>query len=286
MSRSALKRATGVVGLAVAAMLILGLALPSSAFASSRPVVAHLSPVAGPSSGGTTVTITGHSFVKVTKVRFGTRAATHVKVKSHTRITATAPAGSGTVSVRVTTRAGVSSASSKSKYTYYVAATVTGVSPAAGSTLGGTSVTITGTHFSGATAVKFGATAAAVVHGQLQHLDHSRGSRRCRRQRRREGDQPRAGPAPPRRPICYTYFVPATVTGLSPASGPTAGGTPVTITGTNFSGATAVKFGATAATLFTVSSSNLDHSRGSRRRRGSRGCDGDHPGRNQRHLGG
>jgi len=45
-----------------------------------------------------------------------------------------------------------------------------------------------------------------------------------------------------------------TVTGLSPTSGPAAGGTSVTITGTNFTGATAVDFGTTAATTFTVGS--------------------------------
>src|SRR5207237_5516897 len=41
-----------------------------------------------------------------------------------------------------------------------------------------------------------------------------------------------------------------TVTGLSPTSGPAAGGTVVTITGTGFdtSGATSVRFGASAAT--------------------------------------
>ena len=45
------------------------------------------------------------------------------------------------------------------------------------------------------------------------------------------------------------------VSGLSqPASGPAAGGTQVTITGSNFSGATAVDFGTTAATHFTVNS--------------------------------
>ena len=43
-----------------------------------------------------------------------------------------------------------------------------------------------------------------------------------------------------------------TVTGLSPTSGPAAGGTPVTITGTGFTGATVVDFGTTAATGFTV----------------------------------
>jgi hypothetical protein len=47
---------------------------------------------------------------------------------------------------------------------------------------------------------------------------------------------------------------PSTVTGISPASGPPAGGTPVIITGTNFTGATVVKFGSTNAASFNVDS--------------------------------
>ncbi len=46
-----------------------------------------------------------------------------------------------------------------------------------------------------------------------------------------------------------------TVTGIAPTSGTTAGGTVVTITGTDLSGATAVKFGSTSATSVTVASS-------------------------------
>lgn len=45
-----------------------------------------------------------------------------------------------------------------------------------------------------------------------------------------------------------------TVTGISPTSGTTAGGTSVTITGTNLSGATAVAFGSGAAASFAVAS--------------------------------
>ncbi|SJZ82152.1 repeat domain (List_Bact_rpt) [Trichlorobacter thiogenes] len=45
-----------------------------------------------------------------------------------------------------------------------------------------------------------------------------------------------------------------TVTGISPSSGPAFGGTIVTITGSNLTGATAVMFGSTAATGFTVNS--------------------------------
>jgi hypothetical protein len=50
---------------------------------------------------------------------------------------------------------------------------------------------------------------------------------------------------------------PPTVTQVSPKTGPTAGGTSVTITGTNFSGPATVKFGATAGTEVTVHSSTL-----------------------------
>src|SRR5208337_2868948 len=51
----------------------------------------------------------------------------------------------------------------------------------------------------------------------------------------------------------FTYIAAApTVTGLSPTSGPAAGGTLVTITGTSFTGATVVDFGTTAATNVTV----------------------------------
>ena len=50
----------------------------------------------------------------------------------------------------------------------------------------------------------------------------------------------------------YTYAAVPTVTSLSPAAGPIAGGTNITITGTALTGATAVSFGVTAATSFVV----------------------------------
>ncbi|WP_229168697.1 Ig-like domain repeat protein [Bradyrhizobium altum] len=53
----------------------------------------------------------------------------------------------------------------------------------------------------------------------------------------------------------YTYVASApTVTSISPTAGPTSGGTTVNIAGTNLTGATAVKFGATNAASFTVNS--------------------------------
>src|SRR5438132_12734756 len=49
-------------------------------------------------------------------------------------------------------------------------------------------------------------------------------------------------------------FGPPTVANVNPNTGPMQGGTSVTITGTNFSGATAVRFGSNAAGSFTVNS--------------------------------
>src|SRR5262249_3889983 len=55
-------------------------------------------------------------------------------------------------------------------------------------------------------------------------------------------------------PTQFQVLALPTVTAISPTSGPTAGGTSVTITGTGFTGATAVTFGGTAAGSFTVNS--------------------------------
>ncbi|MGA2621849.1 MAG: IPT/TIG domain-containing protein, partial [Thermoguttaceae bacterium] len=53
----------------------------------------------------------------------------------------------------------------------------------------------------------------------------------------------------------FTYFAVPAVNSVSPNSGPLAGGTPITISGSNFAGPTAVYFGTTAATNVTVVSS-------------------------------
>jgi hypothetical protein len=54
--------------------------------------------------------------------------------------------------------------------------------------------------------------------------------------------------------LAFSQGAATTVTGVSPGSGPVSGGTSVAITGSGFTGATAVNFGATAASSFTVNS--------------------------------
>jgi len=139
---------------------------PDSGTIDCTPTVAGVSSSVGPLSGGNTVTVTGTNFTGTPRVHFGSTPATNVTVTSATTLTATAPAGSGTVGVTVTNSAptGVSGSgptsptSSSDLYTYAPAPTVTGVSPNVGPSVGGTSVTVTGTSLTGATAVDFGST--------------------------------------------------------------------------------------------------------------------------------
>lgn len=129
--------------------------------------------------------------------------------------------------------------------------TVTAVSPAQGPSSGGNQVTITGTNLSGAsitfgpgnpatnvscTATSCTATAPAEPVGTVDVQATTIGGTSATG----SADQ-------------YTYVQPApAVSAISPSSGPIAGGTTVTITGTDFDGTTAVSFGATPATSFTV----------------------------------
>jgi len=120
------------------------------------PTVTGLSPKLGPVTGGTSVTITGTGFAAATKVSFGATSATHFTINSPFSITATSPsvATASTVDVTVSNAGGASATSGKDKFKYLPS--VDAVTPNSGSTLGGTSVTVTGTGFAvGSTATSF-----------------------------------------------------------------------------------------------------------------------------------
>jgi alpha-tubulin suppressor-like RCC1 family protein len=129
------------------------------------PTLTKLSPKLGSAAGGTTVTITGSSFIGVTSVAFGSVEAASFTVNSSTSITAVTPAElEGTVDVRVTTEFGTTPVSTADRFKFVP--TVTGVSPNGGPAAGGTSVTVTGTGFlpgTGGTLFSFGAAKAKSV---------------------------------------------------------------------------------------------------------------------------
>ena len=127
------------------------------------PTVTAISPVSGTTAGGTAVAITGTGFLSGATVTFGGTAASNATVVSGTSITATTPVHvAGAVNVVVTDSGG--SGTLTNGFTYSnPAPTVTAISPASGTTAGGTAVMITGTGFLPGATVKIGGAAATTV---------------------------------------------------------------------------------------------------------------------------
>lgn len=132
--------------------------------------------------------------------------------------------------------------------------TVSGVSPAEGREAGGTSVTITGSGFSGATAVTFGTTSAASFSinsdGSITAVA-PKGTGTV--------DVTVTTPiatSPTTAADHFTFEPPPTVSEIAPKEGAESGGTEVAITGTNFTGGSMVKFGTAAASSVKFSSSS------------------------------
>ena len=154
----------------------------------------------------------------------------------------------------MTTPAGTSANTAADDFTYQGVPTVTAISPIAGPAAGGTTVVITGTNFIGATAVRFGTVNATsfTVNSATQITAVSPAGT--------VGSTVQVSVTTPAGTSAntaaddFTYQGVPTVTAISPIAGPAAGGTTVVITGTNFIGATAVRFGTVNATSFTVNS--------------------------------
>ena len=137
------------------------------------PTVTSVEADRGPTSGGTSVTITGTGLGAATEVDFGGRKAASSTVGSETTITAVSPpwgSGDAIAEVTVETPGGTSSYGVGDSFIYEPA--VSSIEPTAGTASGGTRVLISGAAFEGGylngsaaasgfvRSVKFGATAA------------------------------------------------------------------------------------------------------------------------------
>ena len=123
-------------------------------------VITSVSPTGGSVAGGTEVTIRGTDFTDVTSVIFaGVEVFSSMVLDSSTSMRVTVPAhAAGDVAVSIaTTNNG--STELVAGYTYLTTPTITSISPVTGSNAGGTTVTLTGSNFSGATSVRFGGVA-------------------------------------------------------------------------------------------------------------------------------
>jgi hypothetical protein len=167
----------------------------------------------------------------------------------------TATHAPGTYHIVVGNGAGSSVITVADYFTFTGAPAVAGVFPSGGPVYGGTFVTITGSGFTGATVVTFGGVAGAGLtvlnDSQLTVFSpaHVSGAVFV-------AVWVGGVPSPAAFGSSFLYGGGLVVTGVSPASGPTAGGTAVTITGAGFLGAVAVTFGSSPSTSVFVQSDN------------------------------
>ena len=219
----------------------------------SPPTVSAILPTSGTTTGGTSVTITGTGFLAGASVSFGSSSATNVNITSSTSVTATTPAAvASTVNVVITNTDG-QSGTLTAGYTYVSpnpAPTVTAISPVSGSTSGGTAITVYGTGFLSGATLTLGTAATNVNIINSTSLTattaaHTAGVTNVT-VTNTDGQSGTLSNA-------YTYTNPApTVSTISPSSGTTGGGTPITITGTGFLVGASVTFGGSSATNISI----------------------------------
>ena len=213
-----------------------------------QPAVSSVGPTSGCAVGGSQVTITGTNFSGSSVVDFGASASPGFAVTSPTTIIATVPPGTGVVDVTVTNPAGSSAPTTADLFTYGPTVTsISGLNPV-GNALGGNTLYIDGTGFTGTSAVDIGGVPAASF--QVVH------------------DWEVAAVTPPETGVldvtvtvggCTSqvssadrYWAWPIVTSISPPTGVTAGGTSVTIMGAGFTGTTSVDFGPWVSPSFVV----------------------------------
>ena len=139
------------------------------------------------------------------------------------------------------------------RFTYVAVPTVTSVSPPLGSTAGGTTVTITGTNLANATAVLFGGAPATIISDTANQLvvTSPGGLGTVDVTVVTAGGTSTSSPADQ-----FSYVFPPSVVSMTPASGPVAGGTVVTIAGGGLANATAVMFGGIRQRSSAIQTSN------------------------------
>ncbi len=204
--------------------------------AAPAPTLVGVSPGKGFSTGETEVTLSGTGFAPGASVTFGGVAATRVRVASPSSLTATTPAHAvGPVDVTVTNPDG-QGATSRGAFTYEAAPppTLSSLTPSTGSSQGGLSVTLRGTGFVPGTTVRFGGVEAISVSvasgGSLTATTPAHAPGRVDV----EVLNPDGGRATLAGAFLYEQHGPPVVSSVTPNTGPTSGGTVITISGSNF----------------------------------------------------
>ncbi|MHC4601361.1 MAG: IPT/TIG domain-containing protein, partial [Planctomycetota bacterium] len=220
------------------------------------PAVTGINPTSGPTAGGTSVTITGTDFQSGATVTIGGTSATNVAFVNVTTITCDTPSGSAGAADVVVTNPDTQNDTLAGGFTYIPPPTVSSINPTSGTTGGGTPVTVSGTDFqSGATVTIGGTSASSVVFVNTTTIT-------CNTPAGSAGaaDVVVTNPDTQSDTLTggFTFVLPPTVSGVNPTFGPMAGGTGVTISGTDFqSGATITLGGNPATSIVFVNTTTL-----------------------------
>lgn len=210
------------------------------------PIIGGVSPSQGPLGGNTEITITGSNLTGASSVTIGGLPANGITPVNSTTLKARTPQvqTAGPRNVAVTTVGGTATAINA--FEYLGAPTVTGVSPQLGPMVGNTLITITGTGFAEVSSVKIGNTSIQPFTVQSSTVIT------CY--------TPSSQTAGPKNVSVttvggtfelangFTYLDVPTIASVSPPSGATTGGEPITVSGNNFTGATSVRIGDFEAT--------------------------------------
>jgi hypothetical protein len=223
------------------------------------PNVSSASPASGPTSGGTTVTISGSGFLAGATLSLGGTRATSVTVVNSSSITATTPAHAAAVVNVVVTNADGQNGTLANGFSYIGPPVVSGVAPSSGPTTGGTPITISGSGFlAGATVSLGGAQASNVLVANSSSITastppHSSGPVSV------VVTNPDGQNGTLSSGFNYSQPTPAPfVDEITPNSGSSEGGTPISITGSNFvSGATLSLGGVLASNVVGVNSNSI-----------------------------
>lgn len=207
-----------------------------------------ISPNQGSVSGGSTITITGVNLSNAIAVHFNENAAT-ITANTPTMVTVTNPPGYGVNEVTVVTAGGTSNPLS---FYYILNPIITSISQLSGPTAGGNTIQINGQNLSTASSVDFGGNAAVptvISDSQLSVVVPAGIAGSALITLTTVGGSVNG--------YNYLYIDAPTISTVSPTSGPTTGGTSVTVTGTNLSFTSGVTVGGNSASFGVINSSTL-----------------------------
>lgn len=223
------------------------------------PTISAIAPSSGSILGGTTLTINGTGFLAGASVNVGGASCAPVTLVSSTQITCVTPAGSlGAANVEVT-NVDTGTTASTGAFTYNAISTPTvgGTSPAGGLSTGGTILTISGTGFvDGATVTVGGSSCTNVTFVSSTNITCVSPAGSPSTSADVTVTNPDTGTATQN--SGFSYFSAPQIGGVSPASGPTEGGTTLTLTGTGFvNGATVTIGGVPCSPVTVVSATSI-----------------------------